>query len=107
VNLQRRFSRTVFISRPVAAQGNLGGVGEGYAAPHLSIRGRLVPRDDLISARRAGLTQAQHLKLILPRHADLLPGDGVRIAGSSEGYRCISCERYPLHLCAVIERRLE
>lgn len=84
----------------------MGGVGEGYAAPHCHAYGCLTPVSGNLSPQQSGLARTQRLRLILPRCTDIQPGDGIGLQEETAVYRCIACERYPLHLIAVIERRI-
>ena len=105
MNLRFRTAVTAYIARPAPAAGSMGGVGESFAAAHQAIAGRLLPQSGALNALAAGAHVQETLSLLLPIEADILPGDGVGLAEGDFPYRVLHVARYPLHVCAQLERR--
>lgn len=105
MTLRRRTKTPVYIARPEPSVGSMGGAGEDFAAAHQEISGHLLPASGTLKAHAAGAHVQQTLTLLLPPEADIRPGDGVGLAADDFSYRVLRCDRYPLHVCAQLERR--
>lgn len=105
MNLRFPTASTVYIARPAPATGGMGGVGEAFAKAHQAMTGRLLPQSGALKAHAAGVHAQETLSLLLPTEADILPGDGVGLAEGDFPYRVLHVARYPLHVCAQLERR--
>lgn len=105
MNLRRRTARQVYIARPAPAAGSMGSVCEAFSAAHQVISGLLLPASGTLKAQAPGTQIEQTLSLLLPPAADIRPGDGVGLTAHDFAYRVLRCDRYPLHVCAILERR--
>ncbi|MBR5232344.1 MAG: hypothetical protein IKW00_08905 [Clostridia bacterium] len=106
MNLRRRTLKTVYISRPSAKQGSFGGIGWAYEPSHQTVMGCLQPQGGQISDVKSGMIAQEKMTLLLPLSCDIKPGDGVGFAKDQCIFRATHCARYPLHVCALLERLL-
>lgn len=105
MNLRRRTATQVYIARPAPSFDLIGGAGEGFSAAHEVVWGHLLPVSGSLKAHAAGAHMQQTLSLLLPRGVDIRPGDGVGLTADDFSYRVLRCDRYPLHVSALLERR--
>ena len=99
----------VLIARPLPVTDALGGVKEAFSAARLSARGFVSPEGGGVPVALPGIQARETCALILPRATDIRPRDGVWLedAGPTPAWRCVQVQRYPLHVRAVLERRMQ
>ena len=104
MNLRRRTLKAVYVSHPSAAQGSFGGIGWAYAPSHQRVMGCLQPQSGQMTSARSGDLSKEKMTLLLPLSCDIAPGDGIGFAQDQCIFRVTHCARYPLHVCAALER---
>lgn len=105
--MRHRTAVIALVARPQIVTDTLGGAPEAYQTARITLRGLLAPSSGMLKNAAPGLLHEDTLAFLLPRDADIRPGDGVWIHSStlSPDYRCVHCERFPLHTRALLQRR--
>lgn len=99
---------SVLIARPLPVTDALGGVKEAFSPTRLAAKGFAAPDGGSLPFAMPGMQTRETRALILPLSADIRPRDGVWLedAGPAPAWRCVQVQHYPLHVRAVLERRL-
>ena len=92
----------------------LGGVRLAFSARRIPVRGSLQPETralgyaaDTLKQEPQGFRLVQRLRAILPRDAEIAPGDGICADGAPEPqWLCLAVEDWTAHKVAHLERRL-
>ena len=92
----------------------LGGVRLGFSARRIPVRGTLQPDANALGYRAGALKQeeqglrvVQRMRALLPRDAEIAPGDGVCTDGAAQPqWLVLSVEDWTAHKLVRLERRL-
>ena len=114
MRLYERSLQTLEIAPHAETADALGGVRLGFTARRIPVRGSLQPEThalgynaDTLKQEPQGLRLGQRLRAILPRDAEIAPGDGVCTDGAREPqWLCLAVENWTAHKLVYLERRL-